>query len=316
MKNIIHILCMLPFVLLGQNYDTPLGKIDSAYIEYTSPCEFFRIHIKMDAKKILYYGYEDELSFSNRHKRIILYQTRNKDTISIVQDCLAVINESEIEPAVDTSGLVWEWNCIPVMAIKTFAGSQSYEKRFENVYSAIFPFAYTKLYHILLSSIDEHIKTIGKQIKKTRPHDIVPDSDSIFVYYNDNPNRTYYKYVITDSLIAIKGERHVSKRIVTINNESVVYTEVKNCSYNISRADIIDTLRHLMIYTCQDSYEMHSTNNIECKNDEINNTIVDFTVNNCNGICIWRTVIGNNCKLSGNIELIIKMLKNLQYIEL
>lgn len=133
-----------PVVSMGQNLDSTHTHIDSVHINYVSLCDnLLDIDIVITGKMISF-------SKSNDYRRNPFYHTSNKDTIAVLKECIEMLLNTN--PVYDTNEVIID-DCRPYMKITFYCGTNVYQKHYYHYYDALFPFAYTELYHMILSTI-------------------------------------------------------------------------------------------------------------------------------------------------------------------
>lgn len=151
MKNIfLSILLIIPLVIWGQNYNIKSKRIDSIHVEYMSLCEFLTVKVSITDSSILYYQY-----LLNKDEDTLIYKTRNSDTIACLQECIRTVWCAE--PIYDTNEIIID-DCRPGISLTIFCDNVEHTKWFYHYYKAMFPFAYTEMYHIILTIIRSHRK--------------------------------------------------------------------------------------------------------------------------------------------------------------
>lgn len=146
---------MVSCCLWGQQMKTITTDMDSVHVHYVSLCEdFMEIRVSITNNSISYYDVGN---------RKLMYKTHNKDTLSIIYDCVKIIWNTD--PVYDTIDNIID-DCRPGMRIVIFNGENLTEKQYQHFYTALFPFAYSELYNIIKTTIKKHRNKstiIGKQ---------------------------------------------------------------------------------------------------------------------------------------------------------
>lgn len=148
-RNLIFLLLFSPLISVSQITISSNKVIDSAHVNYISLCNnILDINMSITSQRIIFYKTEGS-------QRFILYQTSNKDTISVLSECIEMLFSTK--PVYDTNQAIID-DCRPGMRITYYSGTDMYQKYYLHYYEALFPFAYAELYHIFLSTVTTHRK--------------------------------------------------------------------------------------------------------------------------------------------------------------